>query len=632
MANYNIQYRMEFQDIYLSSWRVDFLLKNGIENVTPIRLTGTGTPIKFDKKNNNEYKFEPIIKTQCSIQYLYQGLPGEPSPETFIVIDNDDWQVQVYQDGLIKWRGFINPDNNLYDWVPAPFAFMITATDFSFSEGQKMNFADDEGRMVYDHITIGDFINRTLFHTVGYDDPVLNIVYSKKPDVIGAGNITDSLYVHTDAFYDFEKGEMFAYDALKRFVSSIGARLFHWDGAYWLQYISDIGSALQPILQITPGNLSGEVITQLTPFSYMGNGPGDSVVYNSNTQQIMINRSLKQKNFTYKLKAINQLKNFDWRDYTPPRTLPNWTVNPTLNIDRMGSGTINEPYRLRVYDRLPGQSVPRMEQAISVLPGQRLRIQIKVNGHYARDFGIGVRLGDVLADPSYVMDSAGNWGPRLTPGTDNTLFPVSIPNTDTVTVDILTAAIPADAQEGTAYLVLSYPRPVLSGIPPGEQFYIDYYPVSMQRYNDLFVQFDETISNDAKFSFVADPEELFFLDKQDANLSNNLFWDNGGVKEPLPLKNWSGENLDEYVTKQQGIQQAERTINVIGTFSSNSLDFQQSILLRDKSLLPTFMLRESYEVKQGRRSITAVEQLVFTTQTINWTVVPKTKEVVNAGN
>lgn len=623
MATYNTQYYMAFTDRQQNDWRIDFRLKDGPVVLSPRLINGSGIPLRIEHRNNDESKFTPIIQATCTIEYQYQQV-GDPLPEEFIDIDNDTWLIAIYKNGNIDWNGFINPDNNTYSWVAPPFTFSIIATDFSFTESQPINL-DQDGMFLYAHISIGDFINRTLFATVGYDDPVVNIIYTKKPNIIGSELITDSLFVHTDAFYEFDTGPLTAYDSLSKFLSSWGARMFYANGAYWIEYISDIGDVLAPILQITPSDLAGQEIDMLSPFVSMGNTVGDAVVYYNQSQEITVNKSLRKKKFTYNLKAINQLVNFKWDNFTPPNILTGWSVGSDMNIDRVGLGSVTDPFRLRIFDRSGSGTFTSVQQGITAVSGQRLQLQVKIIGNYAKDIGIGIGIGQ-SANTQFYMDSAGNWVAPNTGSTSNIVFPVVIPDTNIANVDILSNPIPADATQTDIHLYISYPRPVDSGVPPGETLWADIYPVFLNRFNDLYVSYDEIVMNDSRFSYEAEGEELFFMDKGDDNLSNTIFYDDGGIKKALPVRNWDGESLDEFVTKQQAIQQSDRTITVMGDFLGNTATFEQAVLLRDKGNLPTIFIRDSQDVRNGIRSM-AVSQTLRTTETnIQWTLIPRTKE------
>lgn len=624
MANYEVQYTFSFDDIKGAQWRGELCLKNGPVTPTPTQLMFSGEPLVFEVKNNDEDKFESILQTELRLQYMYTGATGEPHPETFIVIESDDWLTNIYKNGSIYWRGFLNPDSNSYPWIPTPFAFTMKASDFSFLKGVPINL-DDDISFLYDFITIGEFINRTLFYGVGYDDPILNIVYTPKPDIIGVSQITDSLFVHTDAFYDFEKGPMFAWDALAIFLSSIGARMFHSQGAYWLQYISDIGNITAQILQITPLNLSGVLLPSISPIIYMGNGLGDGVVYTGTTQEIIVQRSLKQKEFNYVFKAINQLINFDWRDFTEPETFPGWQVSSTQNVTRVGLGTLADTYKLRIFDRSPGVILPFTAQNITANTGQRLQIQARIVGNFAKDVGVGLMIGPDGGD-QIVLTAGGEWIPRLATGVDNISFPISIPNTNIAAVDILSAPIPPVADVSIIRFFLFYPRVVDSGLPVGETLYVDISPVFVRRFNDLYVQVNETVNNDRLFSYVADPQSLFFIDRADDNLSNSLFYDDSGTMRALPLNDWDGRTIDEIATLQQAVQQSGRTYNVMGTFQSNSLTFDQGVLLRDKSLLNTLVVRDKYSVKSAFRDLLVAENKISTADIITRNIQPITKE------
>ena len=89
MANYNTQYSTSFDDTYLNTWRIDLALKDGPMVANPVSINYAGEPVILERKNDTESKFQYIIQTQCTLNYLYTGDADQPHPELFIDIDND---------------------------------------------------------------------------------------------------------------------------------------------------------------------------------------------------------------------------------------------------------------------------------------------------------------------------------------------------------------------------------------------------------------------------------------------------------------------------------------------------------------------------------------------------------------
>lgn len=638
MADYNVQYIMEFQDAMLSAWRLELCLKNGPLVTEPIAILGNENPVTIDKKNNEENKFTPIIESKCTIKYIVRSdTPTDPAPETFIIIENDDWLVKVYQDGAIKWKGFLEPGENGYPLIPRPFAVSMTATDFSFCKSEPMNQNDyDNGLFDYNYTSIGNVVNRTLFNSVGYSDCVLNILYSRKPVVIGIGLITDSLFAHMDAFYDFEAGPDFAFTALEKLARSLGARMFMEDGAYWLQFIEDIGKPAQFILQITPSDLSGVLIPFDNYDITMGNSAGDRLVYLNRTPEVIIKNSLKEQEFTYDLKAINQIKNFFWGDNTSA-PYENWQSAPadTGKWIRQGTGSYQDPYRITVLRNslLDGNLQTEDGFYIPVLPGQLIELHVKNKAFFTpgspttEDFELSTNIIIVLANRDtpedlYTMDASGEW---VRAAEDPIILFGAKPGKDASVTEILSKPIPSVPGVNLGIVVTIVGTTIDHDPPPGSSYYTELYPIFLGRFTSRNIQYLEKIVNTARYSYKPPDQDMFFLDNQDKGYSNNLFYFDGDDFQAIPAKNWTNnKNIDEIAVKQYGDEQAIPTISVLGTFRSNSLSFNQSVTLRDKDNIKCMLIRDKYNVKKCEHDIMCVQLLGEDSAVLTYTVTPVT--------
>jgi hypothetical protein len=607
---------MPFDDMRGTAWRVDFLQKDGPITTDPIILLAADNPLKLDKQNRNEDKFASIIKTTATIGYIYRG-GSDPVPETFIDIENDIFLIEVYKNNILEWKGFLNGDNNSYPWVPAPFQFTLTATDFTFMDSTLINLNQTD-LFLYDYITIGEFFNRTLFYATGYNDISLNILYTKKPAVIGSDEITNALFIHTDAFYDFIKGRDFVTVCLERVLSSIGARLFYASGSYWMQFIQDIGTSPQSILTITPDNLSGIRSAYLDTDILMGNATGAELIYAQRSQNVLITKALKQQSFIYDIKTINKLGNFDWHDFETDHPGSPWIIGDGMTFERFGNGSADNQYRLRTSNGVTG-TFRSLQQSFTALPGNRLSIQFKVVGNYVKEIAIGVRIGE-NATAQYDLTAAGTWGPTSTGTVSNIVFPLSISNANNGTFEVITDPIPAGAHTD---LHVRFAEIIPADVVPGGQTpYVDIYPVFIGIFNDQYVSYTEKVVNPKKYSLVADDEELFFMDIQQSNISNTIYYNNAGVKTPLPVKNWGGKNIDEIATKLRADQQARPGFGILGDFYSNALNFQQMVSLYDKNMKPTIQLRDSYQVRPCKHNIMVAELMEENAANAAYTITP----------
>lgn len=626
MATYGTIYRMQFRDKKDLLWRVDFRLKNAGETDTPLVLQyGGGEPMVINWENSNEDQFAPIIGSKASITY-YRNSDTDPSPETFINIEEDEWLIDISKmpdniTPVLFWRGFVKPDNNQYPWVPMPYSFTINAVDFTFTKGTVVNL-NNVNQFLYDYITIGDFINRSLFNSVGYNDSIVKILFNIKPTVVGLNNITESLYLHTDAFYDFVDGAKFCYDALHQVLSSLDARIFYSAGSYWIQRVQDIGTSPQEIITITPDDTAGIESENYDILQTLGNTPSNTIFYLGRTQVLTVNPALKKQIVSYDLQGINQLLNFDWRSFTAG--VPDeWSGGSAMSITRVGSGSLTDPYRLRIPPNGSSTFVG-INQGIPIQSGQLLQFQVKVRGNYAKDIAVGVQLG-IASSAQYCLTESGDWVAPTTGSTSNIVFPLTISSKDVGNINILSKPIPNNLTTDTAYVFISVPV-AKSGVPIGETVYVDVYPVFLKRFDNPYVKIQEDITNSKKYSFVPEGKEKFFLDTQDTGLSNTIFYDDGGVKSAIPLNDWEGKTIDETVLRGELDQQNKPSYSFDGDVFSNELSFHHAITLTDFGNKTMMLLRDKYSIMSCVHSIYATEIMPIGAGIGTYTVTPLTQD------
>lgn len=627
---YNIVYRMEFRDSHHFTpaiWRIDLLQKDGIAPAEPIMLNyGSVEPLIIERSQTDDDKYTSVIGSKATVSYYYDGTPNCPTPETFINIEEDTWMVIIYRNGVLNWKGFIKPDNASYPWLYPPYEFSFEATDYiSFMKGNIINL-DDNILFLYDFITLGNFINRTVFHTINYDDVAVNLLMRVKPAIIGSANIVSGLYVHTDAFYDFEDGPLFVYDALKKFVESIGARFFYSEGKYWIQRIADLDQSTFDLIQVTPDKLNGVDIEYTTPDRTLGSTSSlNDLYYLGRSQGLRIIPAVKRQKFIYKLQAYNRLLNFDWRDFNGTE-FDDWdgpNLGSGLILQQFGEGTIDDPYR----NRMSGNGDPSVGaligQTFVVTPGQFISIQVKAKCNYSKGLKLQMALIPTGGGKSYYMNSGGDWVQANTVPDPNDPSQEILLTVDKKvrlgTLQIDSKVIPNSG--GTSYtLVFNIIGPTPANdpsdpVPPGETVYNELYPAFLRIYNNSFEEINETITNSKQYSYVPEDQELFFLDAVDNGLSNCLFYDNSGTKTALPNDNW--ENLKDGSIPDRAIdeihayntldQSYEPSYVFEGDVYSNSLEFHNMIVLKDLNNKRCMLMKDTYRVRSCRHSIEAAE-------------------------
>lgn len=629
MPNYSLTYRMLFNDALLSNWRVDFSLKEGPIASEPIIIIGSGDPLTLEQQNRNEDKFEPIIKTIATIEYMYRG-GSDPVPETFINVESDSWLIDVYQDDVLKWRGFITPDNNSYPWLPPPFPFRLTANDFAFMDSVTMDL-NDTNLFLYDYITIGDMLKRTVFHATGYNDPILKILYSNKPTLIGAGLITEKLYIHTDAFYDFIDGANFVTDCLTRFLRDIGARIFYEGGAYWLQFIEDIADEVQSIITITPDDTVGVVSSFVDTTIIMGNSGDAQLIYTNRSQERVITKAMKQQTFNYTLKGINKLLNFDWRAFDGNK-YDNWLrFISNLVLSRAGTGSISDPYRNIMSGGGNSETGDYIGQSIVVHPGERVELNVKALVYWSQGVSMDIGIQPIGAGgQSYFMESGGKWtaGSPVAPE-DRKLLTATKQNR-LGTLQIVSDSIPnSGCSSYTLFFNIIGPLPADNPddpLPSGEYVRNEVFPVFLRLFNSVYIKYREVIKNAKNYAYIADDAEGFFMDGAGSSLSNTIYYDVAGVKTALPRGNWNGKSIDEIAVVQHGNEQNRPTNGVMGEFRSNTMKFFHRIILADLNGEACIQLRDSYDVRRCIHKLMVNELIGDADHTYTYTSTPLTKD------
>ncbi len=608
---YGLKYYFEFEDEHPVSpveWRVE-LLRNG--------YTGSATEIPFqdirplviEQSGEEEEKFTPMIGSKASVTYCYDGESDAPIPEEFINITEDDYQMVVYRGGSLYWKGFVKPDNAQYPWVPAPFTFKINATDyFNGFRGIEMDLNKD-GIFYYGFFTLGEFIQRTIFHAVGYDVAV-NVLYNISPDVI-SGNIMEDLYLHTDAFYTIDKGADTVYDALKKVMLNLGARLFYSAGEYWIQRIADIGSSSYNVIRITPGDLEGTLHT-ITDVSR--NLPGDVFFYEM-SQILRIDPGIKRQDFKYEIKGLNRVKNFKWDDVAAPPSSPDQVAefngpNPGsgMEIVQTGTGTTDDPHGLYIFGTGDVSIGAQISQPLGhIATGQYVELDLKAYVYYTTGQRFSLVLIPPLGGAIYYLTGDGDW----------TEYPSEILLTADKksrlgTLSISSKKVPKNDggyNIGFGIIGIQNADDPDDPVPPLSIPHNILLPVFVRIYNNLVYEVNGKVINNKRYSQTPDEIPMFFLDIADPNISNCIFYNASGTMKPLPVNNWGGKSIDERMGLSRLDQYNEQSYVFEGDILTNSLQFHQHLVMGDAPLAGKKMLaiNDSYDVKAALHSVLYAE-------------------------
>lgn len=593
---YGLTYRMQFTDRKGLPWRMDLLLKDGPQLSSPIIIPNiSAEPLRIEYGKDEDLT-APIIESKAFITYIVDGVA--PAAETFINIDEDTWLVEIYQ-GVVPalyWKGFIKPDNNRYPWLYPPYEFTINAVDFTFSKAVPMNLNDGAGLLLYDHISFSQVLARTLFQSIGYTDVILKILYSLKPAVLLADPITTSLLFHTDAFYTLENGPDLSFDALTKLMLSLRARMFYAGGSYWIQRLAEIGGATQDITTITPDDLAGIEASYPGSRRILGATPLSDIYYLDRSQELSVNASIKQQEANYQLKAINQIKNFDWRtDTQSPFT--DWEGDTTGFFQRIGTGGYQDLYKLHIIPPPPA-TTRQIWTRLSAVTGQVFELNLRadaLNAKYLQVFVYLVDAGGITGLQR--MDEGGNWTPAAGNSTD--AIQLSVENkSSNGTLQAVSSRIPEIAGHPNleVLFLIGHVIPV-DVVPPGQDVYVNLYPVFGRLFVNNYSDIQTKIASIKTYSYIPDREDLFFMDTTDATLSNTIYYNNGSTIVPIPNNDWDGRPIEENTARFILDTYYIPSYTFEGTVFSNTLQFNNSIQLADFSDKIMIQIRDKYSVR-----------------------------------
>lgn len=602
---YGLKYTFTFQDEIQESpatWRLDWEKKDYIGAVDTFPMMGE-SPISLIRSADDESKLSPIVGSKMSINCLYDGVSSVPHPNEFRNIEEDVYRVSLYRNDVMYFRGFVKPDAASYPFQDPPYAYQVNVTDYfngMKSKVMNLNLAAT-GLFYYTHLSLASILDRTLFEAVDYDGAAVKILHHIKPDILtGFGNLVDETFMHADAFYSTDEGPMKIYEALKRIMIAYRSRIFFSNGYYWIQRLADLYKPYSDVLMYAN---TGSVTFPPEPKPVQIYKTDFQVVAGSGT--IGSDPAIFSQKVKYQLKAINQIANFTWEAFSAG-VPADWTTSDLFT--RWGAGTAVDPYRLRFV----GTNSMYQEIATPVVPGQRVQLQLRVVANYAKTIFVGVTLG--TSGEKYVMDSGGNWIPRLSGSTDRTLFQMDISQTDfTGKLDITSFPIPEDTPVSERVIVVRFDGITPSdSVPGGQTPSVDVYPPFLRIFRSMITRREGDTVNGKVYSYIPDDEEGFFHDTNDPYISNTIFVNDGGNIVPVEPFTW--RDLD--TAQLQSVDYyAGRTIldnyNVCsdtfeGTIRSNTLDFHQTILLPPiNGGSKLVQIGDTYDIKKGLHNITA---------------------------
>jgi hypothetical protein len=593
MATYFNKYYFEFEDEHITTvkWRVDIMDSEGDVPTEPFLLIPSGDPIITERINEEESKSAYLIGRQITITYEYTGDPNIPLPSLFFEANERRFRVEVRRNGEIDGVYFIKPDYSSYPDADAPFTVQIKAIDgLGYASGTPFNIFQENGLLEYDKITFYEAImTRALNLIVDVGTPI-NVINTIIPENIEPGvKLLFGAYIHTDIFYDFIEGAVFVSDVLESFCKSFNARCFISKGQVWFIRTQDLTGDNILIDQYTDADTVAEVNVDML----LTGGPDPSlydVMPVDETPNILMQPAIKRAEFEVFYKSINQLVNFDWRQWDGTN-FAGWVRNEQdddpLIMNRTGEGTPDNPYKLWLqYDEpLVSETLQQETPANSVFSGDRVELSFKYRMYNCSAFYIRVRAGDD-SELYVTLNPGGGWD--YTFGVSSGRIDVnrsgnknigsfelkSLPIPQKITGEI---DFPANSN---LRIDISPPRDQNTMDHPIDPGYIEIYEIKLGIISMSDAGKHITIVNNNNFTRVTEVEDFTFMDSGEDGLSNTIFTGNPLV----PARNWGNgkpavpENDIEQHMAQGHIDQYQRSVTTWeGSLYSNNMEFYNLI-------------------------------------------------------
>lgn len=645
---YNTLYYFEFDDaVYPTSahWRVQ--IDSNEYTGAPILLPYMDeNPLTIARTSEDESKISPFVGSKATIRYVYDGTSATPHPRVFKDIQENTMLVSIYKNGVLNFSGYVKPDGGQYPLNTAPISYEINATDYINGFKNKKIGIGTSSSIYYGMLSIPDFLDRSLFYASDYTGVAVKIWNRIRPDVIAAvsGPKMSALYLHTDAFFDYDDGADTVYDALLKFLVSFRLRLFFSAGTYWLQRVADAYAGTDTLEYAVPGSNSLISVGTSDLFFTLTSNPTDAVKYVEDSGTVRITPAIYNQKETYQLKALNKLTNFLWENLVTDFSSPNfgrpigWNYTEATavgTVSRGGAGSLDDPFYMRVSGSSTGyELIGYLTQAFSgVKAGQYVQLDVKAGIYWSTGQRVHVGLVPVSGTgTAYGLDSSGNWVEDTTE-----IVITGDKKTRLGNLSITSKIVP---DPGTTYVLtigFLFVQPASDPedpVPSGDVVHNNIYAPFVRVFSNLVSSIETNTYNSKNYSNTPSDENPVFLDMADSSLSNSVFYstDGGPTVNPIPFNNW--RDLDLNQTKSLD-EWAGRTIldnfnvpsnTIEADVISNTLEFHHTLICPDvDDGIKAVQLSDTYDVRAGVHKIVAEQVFEKGTGTGTYTLKSITK-------
>ncbi|QJB39724.1 hypothetical protein HF324_18420 [Chitinophaga oryzae] len=608
-----------------AAWRVEIWPREGSPAINPQVLAPAEVPLVLEYMNSDESKRSWIVGRKATIRYAYSGEPGVPSPAEFFDRDERYHQVRIYKNNRLDGIYYIKPDSSRRPYAFPPYEVELAAVDgLAFAKGTNFGIYDG-GKVRYDHVTLHEtLVTRSLNKAVGY--PVaLNVVNTLRPENLPVDSrLLTGMFAHTDMFYDFVDGPKSIYEVFGGFCKSFYARLFLAAGQAWFIRTPDLYQNSISADQYAPDG-AGTMIPIPGILKRIGPNPDNAhgIPIRGNAD---LNRmpAVKKATFNVTYKAINQLQNYDWSDFSNG-DFAHWErPNPDMIVQRAGTGTIQNPYRLFMPYPQPSSvtmSIQQYTPADSVSQGDIVTCSFRYKWGNTTSFNIIIKageLGSVGGGEYWTLDQSGDW--KYTEGVEPGYITISRSGKKQEgSFDIKSKPIPylinrpfPIGRVRIQILPAESPPPLNPGdhpLDPGEPTGVSVYLIKLGISPLSATGRELTITNNAEYSHIQERDDFKFIDTGVKTLSNTLF------VGTAPARNWRSSkvgiiprDIEQHMAQANVDEYAKSVDTFEGTVYSNSIEFYNIFTV--DGLQGRFMqLRDKYDVRKCEHALLLEEIL-----------------------
>lgn len=222
-------YRIEFSDLNKVEWRIS--IGDSAHTGTYTLLKATGNPLNFAYDNNSDDVFDPLRPSRATFEVY--------SETNFALLDlysveDMHYTVDIYVNGSIFWKGYIETQNYAEDYEPPLYPVSITATD-GLSLLENILFADsiaydagEETITYYNGLTRESKIILDILAEIGFSEfkEYINI-YENDMLSTASDSPFDQIKIDVDVFKDY-----YCYEVLSEILKKYNAIIRQKDGIF----------------------------------------------------------------------------------------------------------------------------------------------------------------------------------------------------------------------------------------------------------------------------------------------------------------------------------------------------------------------------------------------------------------